>query len=423
MVYYKRDSPEYKEITRCLAGFVGGSNTPNSIVQDAKFKSFLKAMNPAYPVPSRNYLSNEISQLFLEMKAKVQSYMEEARKINFTIDLWTKKGLTSSYIGVSSHFFSCKDNTSHYPMIAVRQIHHPTTGENIRALFEEIIAKWGMPGDKVMAVVTDNGSNVIKAFKELVMETEQYLSDDKEEELLGDTGEQEYSSDEELVGDVREEDGSHGSAFGDEDNSNFDAKFQENVLSINRDLENFDQSEIDHTTPFPSMPRLSCFAHTLQLVVLKFNTEKSVHRVMQQAYKLVSKVNKSSVATQSLIRLCGKKLIGKCPTRWSSSYLLVDQLLDVNVPLNQVLQENGMDSLRVWQWNVLEHVRDLLKPFAHTTSLSSGEVYETLPYIIPYYCRLKKHLKSVVEHISCESCGKYSTCRTEAKIPVSYGSR
>ena len=53
MVYYKRDSPEYKEITRCLAGFVGGTNTPNSIVQDAKFKSFLEAMNPAYPVPSR----------------------------------------------------------------------------------------------------------------------------------------------------------------------------------------------------------------------------------------------------------------------------------------------------------------------------------------------------------------------------------
>ena len=134
---------------------------------------------------------------------------------------------------------------------------------------------WGIPGNKVMAVVTDNGSNIIKAFKELVMETEQYLSDDEEEELLGDTGEQEYSSDEELVGGVREEDGSHGSAFGDEDDSNFDAKFQENVLSINRDLDNFDQSEIDHATPFPSMPRLSCFAHTLQLVVLKFNTEKS----------------------------------------------------------------------------------------------------------------------------------------------------
>ena len=84
-----------------------------------------------------------------------------------------------------------------------------------------------------------------------------------------------------------------------------------------------------------------------------------------------------------------------------------------------------MDSVRVWQWNVLEHVRDLLKPFAHITSLSSGEVYETLPYVIPYYCHLKKHLKcgGARSSVSCESCGKYSTCRTEAKIPVSYGSR
>lgn len=38
VVYYKRDSPEYKAITRSLAAFVGGTNTPNRIVEDAKFK-------------------------------------------------------------------------------------------------------------------------------------------------------------------------------------------------------------------------------------------------------------------------------------------------------------------------------------------------------------------------------------------------
>lgn len=285
--------------------------------------NFLETINPAYPVPSRNYLSNEISQLLFKMKAKVQSYMVEARKIAFTTDLWTKKGLTSSYIGVTTHFFSSKDDSSHYPMIAVRRIHHPATGENIRSLFEEIIAEWGIPADKVMAVVTDNGSNVIKAFKELVVEADQYSSDDKEDEVLSDTGEEEHLSDdhEEVVGDILGEDGSHGS---DDDDSDFDAEFEENLRSIDCDLENFEQNEADHTTLFPNMPRLSCFAHTLQLVVLKFNTDKSVHRVMQCAYKLVSKVNKSSVVTQSLIKRCGKKLVGKCPTRWSSSYLLVD---------------------------------------------------------------------------------------------------
>ena len=53
-------------------------NMSNSIVENPKFTSFIEALNPAYPVPGRNTLSNEISQLLVEMKARVQLHLEEA---------------------------------------------------------------------------------------------------------------------------------------------------------------------------------------------------------------------------------------------------------------------------------------------------------------------------------------------------------
>jgi hypothetical protein len=43
---YDRESPQYKEISRHLAVFVGGSNVSNSIVENTKFIQFIEALKP-----------------------------------------------------------------------------------------------------------------------------------------------------------------------------------------------------------------------------------------------------------------------------------------------------------------------------------------------------------------------------------------
>ncbi len=47
-------------------------------------------------------------------------------------------------------------------------------------------------------------------------------------------------------------------------------------------------------------------------------------------------VKKSSVASQALIQKCGLKLIGDCPTRWSSTYMMISRLLELKVSVNEV---------------------------------------------------------------------------------------
>ena len=54
-------------------------------------------------------ISKELENVHIELRAKMSCFIQEANKISLTADLWSKKGLTSSYLGITGHFFSWKD--------------------------------------------------------------------------------------------------------------------------------------------------------------------------------------------------------------------------------------------------------------------------------------------------------------------------
>lgn len=43
----------------------------------------------------------------------ISTYIENANAVSITCDIWSKKGLTSLYLGVTAHFYS-KTETSSY---------------------------------------------------------------------------------------------------------------------------------------------------------------------------------------------------------------------------------------------------------------------------------------------------------------------
>lgn len=91
----------------------------------------------------------------------------------------------------------------------------------------------------------------------------------------------------------------------------------------------FEEKESDHEIAFSGLNRVSCFAHTLQLVVQKFDQLTEFRALLKRAHSLVQKFNTSAKATEKLITERGKKLVRDCPTRWSSTYLLIERLLKV----------------------------------------------------------------------------------------------
>jgi len=96
------------------------------------------------------------------MKACVQRFLGDARKVSLCADIWTKKGLKSSYLGITAHVFSRYDHRRHQVTLAVRQIvQHPHNAETIR---EDVLTEWRIPLSKVLDILTDNGNNMVKAF-------------------------------------------------------------------------------------------------------------------------------------------------------------------------------------------------------------------------------------------------------------------
>lgn len=342
---YSKESDKYKAITRKLAIFVGSSNVANSITENLEFKDLLHTMDPRYPVPGRSSIHKELDKVMIELKARISAHVQSANMIGICCDIWSKKGLSSSYLGITAHFFSRSDHRRHTVTLAVRRLTCSHTAVNIRCLVEEIIDEWDIDQSKVSAVLTDNGSNMVAAFRARIGEGE-----------------------------------------------DIDESTEPSTVD---DAEDFLDCEEEHDVQFSSFNRIGCFSHTLQLVVSKFDKLNTFKELLKHAHAMVRKVNSSTRATERLIALCGKKLVKDCPTRWSSTFLMIQRLIEVKDQLKAVLEEQGWDDLAASEWRTLSSVTNLLQPFAKFTSLLSGDEFTTLSCVIPAIMDMNIHLEEV----------------------------
>lgn len=365
---------------------------PNSLVEKSSFRNLIQVMDPRYPVPGMRKLSTEINKLFMMMKVAIKGHLTSATAVHFTTDIWSKKGLSSSYLGVTAHFYSHSDDQYHSVLVAVRYISELRhTAETVAAIFTEVLSEWEIPVEKVGFVVTDNGSNVVKAFRQDYF---QQLVDNRhhkdEDDNDKDEDDQADESAEEMV-----------------DDDDIDKLIDEDVAE-------FDSCDEQHDTQFQIVgmgKRLSCYSHTLQLVVTTFTKDPYIKSLLREVYKLVKKVNSSAVATGKLLRLCSKKLVSHCPTRWSSTFLVIKRLLDVKEHFIEVLADMVWDcTITCSKWSVLSGMVDLLKPFAVSTTLLSGEMYSTIGSVVPDLLEIQMHLDSFVAN---EDSPKKADSRSE----------
>ena len=80
------------------------------------------------------------------------------------MDIWTKKGLTASFLGISACYFNPEDNKAEHKLLNLKEMAHPHTAESISTLVEESMVEWGIPREKVLTTITDNGSNIVASF-------------------------------------------------------------------------------------------------------------------------------------------------------------------------------------------------------------------------------------------------------------------
>lgn len=145
----------------------------------------------------------------------------------------------------------------------------------------------------------------------------------------------------------------------------------------------------------------SCFIHTLQLVVMdSIKSQRAISDLIAVAKRIATHFGHSSLACDKLKKIqeehgfSVKKVIQDVPTRWNSTFYMLERLQELkrSIIIYCAEQENlGFNSLTSNQWELLNSAVRLLRPFEEVTkTVSSTE--SVISDVIPIITSLKGFL-------------------------------
>jgi len=210
---------------------------PLSIVDNESFKCFMNDVDSKYtPINRRDITRSYLPVLHKKCVSKLQEICDRSNYVSLTLDIWSDRRLRS-YFGITLHTI-IKDEYKSF-LISFERLEGKHSADKIAAEFDRVIQLYNLK-DKVVRLVTDNASNNLAAFDDIVLPGfEDYFDDITNDQLNT------KSSNEE------------------EDNI---------LLDQRKDLQTelVDDSVYETTLNLISEEeylRLPCFAHCLQLVV------------------------------------------------------------------------------------------------------------------------------------------------------------
>lgn len=152
----------------------------------------MKTIDKRLTVPKKTKINNLVDTLYNAERQKFKDKLATARRITIGLDIWTKNGLTASFLAISACYFCTQQNKAEHILLRLKQISHPHTAESIKTCVDQCTEDWGIPKEKIMTVITDNGSNMVAAFK-----NEEDDDPSSEEEAVPCDGESEDEDEEE----------------------------------------------------------------------------------------------------------------------------------------------------------------------------------------------------------------------------------
>lgn len=223
------------------------------------------------------------------------------------------------------------------------------TGDAIRREYEETIASYEI-GHKVSNIVTDNASNMIKAFSFSLPGFEKTTIESIDTEI-------------------------------DHDDESPDSMYECDD----------DCSEVSED--FECLPKHSrCFAHSLQLVVRDGLNDCTGHlkQLITKASKIVNYVRKSVIASEILAD--EKRLQAANSTRWNSQFYMLKSILEVE---EEKLNQLDCIKLTSYERKILDELCIILKPFEEVTLEVQRQTSVSASLAIPLTLALKNQMQSI----------------------------
>ena len=106
-----------------------------------------------------------LEEYYNKTASLVKKDLELSLKVVLTTDCWSKKSLTSSYMAISASFFHPSRHVPVHVLFNLHNIAHTYTGDMLAEKILQSLVDWNIPTAKILAIITDNGSNMIRAVK------------------------------------------------------------------------------------------------------------------------------------------------------------------------------------------------------------------------------------------------------------------
>lgn len=310
---------------------------PFTISDNPEFMGFITLLNSNYVLPCRQSVQKTVIEKYSHYKEIIKNTLQDTLgMISLTSDMWTSTA-SDSYYGITAHFVD-RNWQLQSVVLDFAIMPQPHTGEIIKETFLTIMADFNIE-NKVLAITTDNASNITNGIELLAAE---------------------ISS--------------------------------------------------KHSRPIYN---IRCGAHVLNLTVqagLKsmFNIEEDINEenLTSSLTKLrlcINTIRRSPRIIHQLQEICQDLKIqyydlpNDCPTRWSSTYQMIDMAVKQKTALQVLFITSNVkhlkNALENQDWSILEANLKTLKVFSKATRALSVYEEPSLHQVENIYSLVKNYLE------------------------------
>ncbi|ODM88386.1 putative AC transposase, partial [Orchesella cincta] len=351
---------------RLIMNYIVRKMEPLSLVEDEAFIDLVKgkpssyevgfSLNPEASIFCTKTLRSRINAEFSHLQTILKTELNRHKWLCCTADVWSSRH--RSFMGVTVHWID-----SHLErksaILAMKRFQGSHTSERVTEWLVNILKTYSIQ-DSVSSIVTDNGSNFVKAFKDYGLE-----------EIMR-PGEEEV----ELVGGIE-----------------------------------FDPEAADLRLP----SHIRCASHTISLVATtdlkrglegekvdstnrrnKIDFKSTMNSTFGKCSAIWNKVGRSVQVAEAIKTISGRCLVQPVATRWNSTYDAVDCLLTLKDFIDKICEAAEVHKFQYIELEFLEEYKTALKPVAWALDKLQSEKDFYFGYVAPVITKCYADLEKTV---------------------------